>query len=111
METIGTETFDLDLGNRLITIVLFLVFFWAIINWFSVNIKNGKIKIPEFLKSKFPGLSMASPESEIYKIEIVQRKNLNDGNELMVARVDGKDILLSRNLHTGIRFLKNLDQS
>lgn len=111
MEGLGSENLNLDLGRRLVVIVFFLLFMWYTLNYLVTKIKSGQIKIPEFLKSKIPALKNLEQSSliEPYKLEIIQRKALPDGSELLVLDANGRHLLLSRHFQSGINYIADLN--
>lgn len=111
MDLIGAGHYDLDIGRRLFIIISFLVILWYALNYFVNKVKSGEIKIPAFLKQKFPGLEALeqSSLSGPYQLNIIQRKILPDGSELMVLDVNGRHILLSKTLHQGTKYLTDLN--
>lgn len=110
MEAIGSESFDLDLGRRLFIIVCFLIFMWYFLNLMVNKIKSGRWQIPEFLSKSFPGLKQLDiPGSkDLYNINIIQRKSMPDGSEFLVADIDGRHILLSKHIQSGINYITDL---
>lgn len=112
MEGLGAENLDLNLGRRLFVIVFFLLFLWYVLNYLVTKIKSGQIKIPELLKSKIPALKNLEQDiiAEPYKLEIIQRKILPDGSELQVLDVNGRHVLLSKHMQSGINYITDLNQ-
>lgn len=100
-----------DLGRRLFIIIFFLLALWYGLNLLVHKIKSGTWKIPKFLLDKMPALQQYSQgqAQELYKMEIVQRKQLADGSELMVLDVDGRHLLLSRHIQSGISYVADLN--
>lgn len=108
MELVGSESFDLDLGRRMIVIISFLAFLWLGLNYFVAKIKSGEMELPGFLKKAMPGLDKIKIE-EKHKISLVQRKILPEGTEMMVVEVDGQKILLAKTINTGITYIKDMN--
>lgn len=110
MDLIGSEHCDLDIGRRLFIIVSFLVILWYALNYFVNKVKSGEIKIPGFLKHKFPGLEALEQSSSNgpYQMNIIQRKIFPDGSEMLVLDISGRHILLSKTLNHGIKYLTEL---
>lgn len=111
METIGSESFDLDIGRRIVVIIVFLGLLWFFLNYLVHKVKSGEIKIPEFLTKKLPGLKNLdqSGYSEHYKIKIIQRQVMPDGYELMVMDIDNRHILLSKHINSGVQYITDLN--
>lgn len=110
MEKIGSDGIAYDFGSRLLIIICFLLFLWYFLNFLVNKIKTGQLKIPEFLLHKMPSLKALTEQKELnlYKMEIIQTKILPDGSELMVLDVDGKHLLLSRHIQSGVSFITEL---
>ena len=112
MEAIGSESFDLDLGRRLFIIVCFLLFMWYFLNLLVTKVKSGQWQMPEFLTSKFPSLKQIDiPGSEeLYNINVIQRKPMPDGSEFMVLDIDGRHVLVSKHIQSGINYITDLEK-
>jgi|GEM_PF-5486199 len=113
MDLASADTFDFDLGRRIFIIVSFLFGMWFGLNLLIAKIKSKQIKIPKFLLAKIPALEniAISDSDELYKIEIIQRKTLADGSEFLVLDVNGRHILVSKHIQSGINFIANLNDS
>jgi hypothetical protein len=111
MDLASTDTFDFDLGRRLFIIVSFLVGMWFGLNLLVSKIKSKQIKIPKFLLAKIPALEniAVSDSDELYKIEIIQRKTLADGSEFLVLDINGRHLLVSKHIQSGINFIAILN--
>jgi hypothetical protein len=113
MDLASSNSFDFDLGRRIFIIISFLVALWYGLNLLVTQIKTKQIKIPKFLLAKIPALEniAISDSDEFYKIEIIQRKTLADGSEFLVLDVNGRHILVSKHIQSGINFIANLNDS
>jgi hypothetical protein len=113
MDLAGDNSFDFDLGRRIFIIISFLLFLWFGLNILVHKIKSKQIKIPKFLLDRIPALEniAASDSSDLYQIEIIQRKQLADGSEFLVVDVNGRHILVSKHIQSGINFIANLNDS
>lgn len=100
-----------NLGKRLVIIIFFLLFLWYFLNYLVLKIKSGQLKIPEFFLSKIPTLKALTEQKQLdlYKMEIIQTKLLPDGSELMVLDVDGRHLLLSRHVQSGVNYVTDLN--
>ena len=112
MEFAGTEHFDLDLGRRLFIIIVFLLLLWYTTNLLVDKIKSGSWKIPKILLDRVRALQQyaASQTQDHYPMEIIQRKQLPDGSELLVLDIEGRHILLSRHIQSGINYVTDLQR-
>ena len=110
MEGLATDTFDLDLGRRVLIIIIFLVGLWYFLNLFATKVKSGQMKMPGFLTNRFPGLKNLdqAAHSELYDMKIIQRQMMPDGYELMVLDINDRHILLSKHVSSGIQYLAEL---
>lgn len=109
MDIVGSESFDLDLGRRLFIIVAFLLFLWYFLNLIVTRVQSGQLKLPKFLTKSFPNLkNLETTKDDLYDINVVQRKILPDGSEFMVVDIDGRHILVSRHIQSGINYITNL---
>lgn len=97
--------FTLDLGRRILIIVIFLSAFWFFLNWLVIKIKSGQLRIPEWLLNKFPTLN---PNNDPYQISIIQRTVLQDRSELLVLDINGRHVLVSKTLPLGLRYITDL---
>lgn len=111
MEDLATNTFDLDIGRRVLIILIFLAAMWYFLNFFVTKIKSGQMKIPDFLINKFPSLKNIDPSgySELYKMKVIQRQMMPDGYELLVLDLDGRHILMSKHINSGIQYITDLN--
>lgn len=111
MEGLATNTFDLDIGRRVLIIIIFLAALWYFLNFFVSKIKSGQMKIPAFLLDKFPSLKNIDPSgySELYKMKVIQRQMMPDGYELIVLEVDERHILMSKHINSGVQYLTDLN--
>ena len=109
MEDIGTQALDLEIGKRLVIIVVFLSVLWFLLNYLATKIKAGELQLQNFLKSKLYGANASSKDA--HKIELVQKKYLADGCEMLVVDVDGEHVLLARNINGSIAYVKDLDKN
>ena len=107
MENIGSQTLDLEIGKRLIIIITFLSILWFVLNYMANKIKAGEFKLPDFLQSKLKGGNVSNTDT--HKIELIQKKYLTDGCEMLVVDVDGSHVLLARNINGSITYIKDLD--
>jgi len=115
MEGFADSSFDLDIGRRVVVIIVFLLVFWYSVNLLASKIKSGQFKLPDFLTKKFPQLNhfnqlSSQLSNDLYHIEVLQRKSFNDGTELLVLDVDGRHILVSKNIHHGMNYIAELDK-
>lgn len=78
---------------------------WYSLSYLVKKIQNGQLEIPDFLKSQIPNLN----KTEIYSIQIIQRKYMPDATELIVIDIDGRHILLSRHNQAGLRYITDLE--
>ena len=108
MEDIASQSMNLEIVKRLVIIITFLSLLWFGLNYLATKIKSGDISLPEFLRSKMIGSQDGNPA---HHIEVIQRKHLVDGTEMLVVNVDGKDLLLVRNVNGSISFVKELDDA
>jgi hypothetical protein len=110
MEGVGVSSFDLDLGRRVLIMIIFLVGIWYVLNLFVTQIKSGKMKIPQFLLTKFPGLKNIdhSQFTNLYDIKVVQRQVMPDGYEMMVIDINDRHILLSKHIQSGVQYITDL---
>ena len=112
MADVGSKSFDLDLGNRLIIISIFLIVLWV-----GMNFITGKIKAGKFDPSKLTSLegiknifSKKNPEpGDKYNINVLQNKIFADGAELMVLDINGRDILIAKTMQGGIQYITDLN--
>jgi hypothetical protein len=113
MDLVGNNSFDFDLGRRIFIIISFLVALWFGLNLLVSKIKSKQIKIPKFLLDQIPALEniAASGSSDLYQIEIIQRKSLADGSEFLVVDINGRHLLLSKHIQSGINYLTELNNS
>jgi hypothetical protein len=107
VEDIGTQTLNLEIVKRLVIILVFLSIFWFVLNYLATKIKSGDMKLPNFLRNKLYGGT--EPSRELHKIELIQKKYLTDGAEMLVVDVDGSHILLARSINGSISYVKDLD--
>lgn len=108
MEEIGTQTLNLEIGKRLVIILVFLSVFWFVLNYIANKIKSGDMKLPDFLSNKLYGSKQQS--KEIHHIELVQKKYLTDGCEMIVVDVDGSHVLMARSINGSITYIKDLNK-
>jgi hypothetical protein len=110
MEGVGVSSFDLDLGRRVLIIIIFLAGMWYVLNLFVTQIKSGKMRIPKFLLSRFPGLKNIdhSQYSELYQIKVVQKQVMPDGYEMIVIEVNDRHLLLSKHIQSGVQYITDL---
>ena len=73
------------------------------------KIKAGDIPVPKFLKLMLPALKDMDKAGKDHDILLIQKEVLPDGSSLMVIGVDGRRILVSQHINSGIRFLTELD--
>lgn len=117
-ETIVTDTLassgpEIYLGQKIIVISIFLLLMWFAANYFVNAIKKGKFTLPGFL-SKLAGVNLNSQKENSYQnynLEIMQRKVFPDGSELMVLDVEGRHILLSKTVQSGITYITDLKEA
>lgn len=107
MEEVGSQALNLAIGKRLVIIIVFLCVLWFVLNYLTIRIKSGELKLPNFLKNKFYGIGEII--QEIHQIKLIQRKHLVDGCEMLVVDVDGAHLLLAKNLNGTLVFIKELD--
>lgn len=112
MEDVGASAFNLDLGRRILIIIIFLGAFWYILNLFVSKVKAGTLKLPEFLLKQYPALRNLdqSSYSQLYEMKIIQRQMMPDGYELMVLDVNDRHILLSKHISSGVQYLTDLNE-
>jgi hypothetical protein len=109
VEDIGTQGLNLEIGKRFIIIIVFLSILWFALNYLALKIKSGDLKLPDFLSNKLYGGSGVQAK-DLHHIELVQKKYLADGCEMIVVDVDGSHVLLARGLNGSITYIKELDQ-
>jgi hypothetical protein len=110
MEGVGVSSFDLDLGRRVLIMIIFLVGMWYVLNLIVSQIKSGKMKIPPFLLNKFPALRNIdhSQYTNSYDIKIIQRQVMTDGYEMIVIEINERHILLSKHIQSGVQYITDL---
>ncbi len=107
---------DLGLGWRLMVITVFLSLMWFGLKSFAERIKTGKIEVPKFLQKSnklFSGLASWNSKDKLsahpkFNLEPIQRQIFPDGSELWVIENEGRYLLLSKTLQSGIRYLSDL---
>jgi CRISPR/Cas system CSM-associated protein Csm4 (group 5 of RAMP superfamily) len=111
MELTTSDSFDFDIGRRIFIIISFLVALWYGLNLLVNRIKSKQIKIPKFLLNKIPALEniAISESSDLYQIEIIQRKTLADGSEFLILDVNGRHLLVSKHIQSGINYIADLN--
>lgn len=107
MEEAVSQSLNLEIGKRLLIILVFLSLLWFGLNYLAIKIKSGELKLPSFLRNKLYGAN--SKTTELHKIELVQKKYLTDGCEMLVVEVDGSRVLLARSVNGSISYIKDLD--
>ena len=107
MEELGSQAFNLNIGKRLVIIVVFLSLLWFVLNYVVTRVKSGQWTIPDFLKKSLKVNDKMLTEA--HKIELIQRKYLVDGSELLVVDVDGSHVLLARSVNGSISYIKDLE--
>ncbi|MEY3370211.1 MAG: hypothetical protein RLZZ361_881 [Cyanobacteriota bacterium] len=112
MDLATSNSFDFDLGRRIFIIISFLVALWFGLDLLVNKIKSKQIKIPKFLLDKIPALEniATSDSQDPYQIDIVQRKTLADGSEFLVLDVNGRHLLVSKHIQSGINFIAELNR-
>ncbi len=109
----GSGRSDLGIGWRLAVITMFLLAMWYGLKTLAERIKTGKLEMPKF-SSKGNKLFAswgrpAESKHPKFNLEPVQRQIFPDGSELWVLENQGRYILLSKTLQSGIRFICDLD--
>jgi len=109
---------DLGIGWRLMVITVFLALMWFGLKNLAERIKTGKLEVPAFLQKGnkfFAGLGGWSKEAEAkhpkFNLEPVQRQVFPDGSELWVIENNGRYMLLSKTLQSGIRYVADLSDT
>lgn len=108
MEDIGSQGLNLEIGKRLVIILVFLSIFWFALNYLATKIKSGDFKLPGFLGNKLYG--DGNNAKEAHRIELVQKKHLVDGSEMLIVDVDDSRVLLARSLNGSISYVKDLEK-
>ncbi len=105
----GSEA-NLGLAWRLIVIVVFLLLMWLGLKSFATRVKQGQIHLPQFLSqgNKFFSKYCSSGSQHKFQLEPIQKQVFPDGSELWVLENQGRYILLSKTLQSGIRYLCDL---
>lgn len=109
METSSTNS-SYDIGSKIAIIIVFLAILFLISRFIIARARSQKIKLPKFLSNNpiFKDISQEKEEAA-YKMTIVHREQFSEGNELMVLDVNGRHLLLSKNIHGGIMYLTDLE--
>lgn len=98
-----------DFNTKFATVISFLLFLWLLTNFVINKIRSGQWKIPAFLENFLHIKNAFNVADKPYRFSILQREILNDGNEILIASVGRRVVLLSKNLHHGIRYLTELE--
>lgn len=106
MEDLGTH--NLEIGKRLVIILVFLSLMWFGLNYLVMKMKSGDLSLPDFLKNKLKGVDNLDLK-DAHRIELVQKKYIADGTELMVLDIDGSHVLLARTVNGSICYIKDLE--
>ena len=99
---------EIDFGNKLATILSFLLVFWILSNLVINKFRSGEWRIPKFLEN-YISIKKNFGSDKAYDIKVVQREVLHDGSELLVVGVDEKRLLLSKTVQNGLSYLTELD--
>ncbi len=102
----------MDINTRLFIVIVFLLLIWAALNWLVNKLKRGDSEwLRKVLPEKIPFLEgmIQGPKSELYKIEVIQRKILPNTAELIIVDINGRHLLLSYSQTVVLHYLNDLN--
>ncbi len=101
---------DLELGSRIVTILVFLAVMVGIAYYIKCAAKSGKLKLPDFILNKVPFIKDANNKQKLnpYNMSLIQKKAFDDGSEMWVMEVNDRHILVGKTLNGGFDYLTEL---
>lgn len=109
LEEIGSAAPDLQIGKRLLIATVFLIILWLGLKYLADKIKAGEFPLPKFLTRFGKVEKINSPLHPQFNLEPIQQKIFPDGSELFVIENNGRYLLLSKTVQSGIQYLCELE--